>query len=162
MIAANDQIGTARPRSTSTIEPMDMDEPLEQSGGAAASETWTPWGSRGSSDPGALDLTVLDQGQRWVDITGTPHLLEQMSTTYLGNVEVLLVEHVEDLFYGYAAWVLRGEIRDALEGRLNPETVARQAGMPSLARLDPRTWLNATPLMRALRAERARRRLDSG
>lgn len=159
MTAAKDQIGTARLRSSSTIELVDADEPPETPNAAASKAAWTPWGSSG---PGALDLRVLDQGQWWVDITGTPHRLAQMSATYLGNVEVLLFEHAEYLFYGSAAWVLRGEIWDALEGRLNPETVAREAGVPSLSRLDPRTWLNATPLMRALRAELARRRLDSG
>lgn len=159
MIAAKDQIGTARRRSSSTIKLVDMDEPLKTPNAAASKAAWTPWGSSG---PGALDLRVLDQGQWWVDITGTPHLLAQMSTTYLGNVEALLIEHVEDLFYGYAMRVLRGEVRDALAGRLNPETVARQAGVPSLARIDPEAWLSATPLMRALRAELARRRLGSG
>lgn len=159
MTAAKEQVGTARRRSSSTIELVDADESLEMPNVAASKPAWAPWGS---SDPGALDLRVLDQGQWWVDITGTPHLLAQMSATYLGNVEALLVEHAEALFYGYAAWVLRGEIWDALEGRLNPETVARQAGVASLARLDPRTWLSATPLMRALRAELSRRRLDSG
>lgn len=138
---------------------MDADESLETPNDAASKPVWTPWGS---SAPEALDFRVLDQGQWWVDIMGTPHRLVQMSTTYLGNVEALLIQHAEALFYGYAAWVLRGEIWDALEGRLNPETVARQAGAASLAHLHPKAWLDATPLMRALRAELARRRLDSG
>lgn len=159
MTAAKKQIGTARRRSSSTIDLVDADESLETPNDAASKPDWTPWGS---SSPGALDLGVLDQGQWWVDITGTPHRLVQMSTTYLGNVEALLVEHTDDLFYGYATQVLQGEIWDALEGRLNPETVARQAGAASLARIDPEAWLDATPLMRALRAELARRRLDSG
>lgn len=40
-----------------------------------------------------MDLRVLDQGVWWVDVTGQPHRLTEMSTEYLDAVIAFVTEH---------------------------------------------------------------------
>lgn len=115
---------------------------------------FTAWGQHAH---GSLDLRVFDQAAWWVDIAQQPHRLEDMSDDYVANViRFLLV----DAGYFHRQTLLRELLQtygDLLLGRTPADLVARSAGVPRTSDLTPVQWLEATPLMRALRhrADRA-------
>lgn len=106
-----------------------------------------PFTAFGQFGRGKLDLRVFDQDIWWVDITGTPHRLDEMRFDYQSNVIMFLREHAD----GYhAATVIRSclqTVSDALGGH-DPVT-----GLDArvIAAQDPLTWLEQTPLLRRLR-----------
>lgn len=94
--------------------------------------------------PGRLHLDIFDQDQVWVDVRGIQHALHEMTSEYRANVIGHLLEHASD----YHA---------AVRSRANfDRAVARQRGVPPPDTRpipnDPREWIDATPLMRQLRA----------
>lgn len=106
-----------------------------------------PFTAFGQFGNGKLHLRVFDQDTWWVDITGTPHRIDQMSFDYQSNVIMFLREHAA----GYhTATLVRACLQatgDLLTGRavlpgLDPDTIAGQ---------DPLEWLESTVLVRKLR-----------
>jgi hypothetical protein len=98
-----------------------------------------------------LDLRVFDQAVWWVDIEQRPHRLEDMTREYVLNVIDFLETHA---VYYFAASQLREVVQrlgDHLLGRLSTSEIAEKLGAPPLSSLTPTEWLEATPLMRALR-----------
>lgn len=98
----------------------------------------------GQHGPGALDLRVFDQDQVWVDILGVPHALHEMDDTYRANVIGHLYEHA-DL---YLRGVVRDEFTETAVAALTGERPPDRADRPA----DAVGWVEATPLMRRLRA----------
>ncbi|MGB3763757.1 MAG: hypothetical protein WA966_11080 [Ornithinimicrobium sp.] len=112
---------------------------------------FTAWGQRAH---GALDLRVFDQATWWVDITQQPHLLEDMSQAYVANVIDFLLTDAE---FFHSETLRREWIQtcgDLLLGRPPADLVASAAGAPCTSDLTALGWLEATPLMRALRHRR--------
>jgi hypothetical protein len=110
---------------------------------------FTHWGQH---EYGTFDLRVFDQDVWWVDIAQQPHRLEEMGEDYIANVIAFLLNHRE---YYYLCTLRRSLIQvmgDSLLEQPNADLVAEQAGAPPLSALPPSTWLESTPLMRALRA----------
>ena len=110
---------------------------------------FTHWGQH---PPGTLDLRVFWQTVWWVDIHQQPHRISsEMSDLYVANVIGFLHRHRD---YYYLATVHRAVVTligDALLGRPpNLDRFVQQTGAtrPDLTAAD---WLEATPLMRALR-----------
>jgi hypothetical protein len=99
--------------------------------GAGDAGEFDPW----SVAPGLLDARVFDQDLWWVDVTGTPRTVRQLSDEHLDNVVQFLVD---------GATVFRLANRPGRLDRVND----RQTDLE---------WLNNTPLMRGLRAEVSRR-----
>ncbi|WP_160010049.1 hypothetical protein [Nocardioides sp. AX2bis] len=99
-----------------------------------------------------LDLRVFDQDQWWVDRTGTPHLLQDMSVEYLGNVIEFLLEH-RDGFYAdtIRRWFVQSLGDQLLFDEPGGELLAAVAGGPDWDEVAPEEWLESTPLMRKLR-----------
>lgn len=111
---------------------------------------FTAWGQH---KQGTLDLRVFDQGAWWVDIEQHPHRLTGMSEEYLSNVIDHLTLYNREY---YLASIRRQAIEDAVHmalGRASGNVLAREAGGPSGTEIEAEVWLEATPLMRALRAQ---------
>lgn len=104
----------------------------------------------GQYGPGRIDKRCLLQGQVWVDATGTPHALHEMPDAYLGNVIGYLRAQANAWRLQAAAWI----VVDVLLGITSPDE--GQAHLDALKTL-PEDWIDRTPLMKALRAELARR-----
>jgi hypothetical protein len=106
-------------------------------------------------EPDHLWPWVFRQHQVWVDFHGSEHEIESMTLLYIGNVIAFCRERAEQIrTLVYIDWVAR-----ALELALNGAGVegARAAleAEPEITG-DPEEWLEATPLMLALR-----RRIES-
>jgi hypothetical protein len=109
---------------------------------------FTAWGQR---EHGRLDLRVFDQDVWWVDIAQRPHRLAEMSGDYIANV-IAFLEQDCDYFYAETTRRLALQMAgDLLLGRVPDEVVARELDAPAHTDLTPQEWLEATPLMRALR-----------
>ncbi|CAM4008410.1 hypothetical protein JAAN108728_06895 [Janibacter anophelis] len=103
-------------------------------------------------------MRVFDQDVWWVDVLGRPHRLVAMSDEYLTNVITFLTEGEQRFHQGT---VLRGLLEDIgalLEGRPGGQQVLEATGAPALSEVEPRAWLEGSPLMRVLRRELAARR----
>jgi hypothetical protein len=98
-----------------------------------------------------LDTRVLWQDQVWVDRTGTPHALHDMSRQYLSNVLAYL--------HGRAAeWYLEALLNaTAVLAQATAREVSPEAHQETVTRaervlaLDPSSWIEETPLVGALR-----------
>ena len=106
----------------------------------------------GTGEYRTLDLRVLDQQRVRVDIRQQGHLLAQMSDEYVTNVIRCLLDNVECLYVETIRRSLYQMYGDLVLGRLSTDIVAQALGAPALTDLNPIDWLEATPLMRALRA----------
>lgn len=109
-----------------------------------------PFTAFGQFGEGQMDKRVFEQDIYWVDIKGTPHLLEEMSEEYRINVIMFLRDGVN---YFYTEAVLRFAATiacDALLGRQSGELIAHDLGLPNITDLTPQEWLESTPLMRKL------------
>lgn len=110
---------------------------------------FTAWGQWAY---GRLDLRVFDQDVWWVDIGQRPHRLTEMPWSYITNVVAFLARDAEYFFH---ETMRRGVLQiwgDLLLGRVPTDLVVHSLGAPALTDLTPSQWLEATPLMRALRA----------
>ena len=99
-----------------------------------------------------MDNRVFDQDVYWVKVKGEPFLLNEMPEDYRRNVITFLLDSVD---YFHANACLRAALtaaEDALHGRPNGDVLAEQFGIPFITDIDPVDWLEATPLMRRLRA----------
>ena len=97
-----------------------------------------------------LDLRAFDQDTWWVDRTGTPHRLEDMSRAYRRNVVRHLEDHAADFQRETCLRFAIQAFGDAFYGVGEPaESVAVAQDVVALS---PRDWLNTTPLMLKLRS----------
>lgn len=110
---------------------------------------FTAWGQH---EYGHLDLRVFDQSVYWVDIHQRPVRIEAMGPDYVRNVIAFLEQ---DCPYFHERTLRRSALQmygDLLLGRIPTDVVAGALGAPALTDVTPEVWLEATPLMRALRA----------
>ncbi|MEX1907266.1 hypothetical protein L6241_03015 [Janibacter sp. Y6] len=80
-----------------------------------------------------------------------------MSAEYLSNVIGHLTLYAARYHHGAIMRELIEGVADAAIGRVSAHELAQEAGAPSTTDLTPDEWLEGTPLMRAVRAELARR-----
>jgi hypothetical protein len=99
-----------------------------------------------------LDLRVFDQDIYWVDRLGTPHLLGDIDEVYVHNIINFLLANVAYFYLSTRRRVALQVAGDQLLGRPSGDVLALEVGGPALQDLSPQEWLEATPLMRALRA----------
>jgi hypothetical protein len=112
-----------------------------------------PFTAFGQWGEGHLDLRVLDQDVYWVDRHGTPHHLTTMTPTYRASVLAHLLEHVHSYWLATCRREVLQCVGDAwLHGTLGGELMAAALGALRTSDLEPRAWLESTPLMRRLRA----------
>lgn len=97
--------------------------------------------------PGRLDVRVLYQPTWWVDHAGRCLLIAEMSPSHRRNLLLFLAARCRELHRLEAAW-------DALGAGVSAGAFLGQvaSGAPATHQLDPFDWLEALPLMRALRA----------
>ncbi|WP_416957833.1 hypothetical protein ACNKF0_09555 [Nocardioides sp. T5] len=111
-----------------------------------------PFTAFGHLGPDRLDLRVFDQDLAWIDRTGRPHLLAEMSEEYVSNVIAFLVELREQYFVDtQRRWFIQSLGDQLLFGEPGCDVIAVAAGGPTWGEMSAETWLEATPLMRALR-----------
>jgi hypothetical protein len=75
--------------------------------------------------------------------------------TYIANVIGFLHRHRDYYYLCTLRRTLYQFLGDTLLDRPHADTLAADAGAPPLSELSPLTWLEGTPLMRALRARAA-------
>lgn len=114
---------------------------------------FTAWGQH---EPGVLDLRVLQQAIWWVDFHQRPHRLVDMADDYVRNVIHFLERDVDYFFAATQRAELLQRLGDHLLGRRSTSEIAEALGAPPLSALTPTEWLEATPLMRALRRRASR------
>ena len=118
-----------------------------------------PFTAFGHLGKGMLDLRVLDQTCWWVNSEGIPHPISEMSENYVDNVIAFLIEHREMYFADtQRRWFIQTLGDQMLYGDPGAEVLAVAAGGPTWSDLDAETWLESTPLMRALRRRVAGRK----
>jgi len=114
--------------------------------------TELPFTAFGQLGDDRLDLRVFDQDIYWVDRTGQAHLIADMSETYIANVVAFLVEFREGYFADtQRRWFIQTMGDQLLFGDPGGDGLAVEAGGPTWGELGAEEWLEATPLMRALR-----------
>lgn len=99
---------------------------------------------------GRIDLRVLGQDIYWVDITGAPHLLVDMSPAYRANVMRLI--HAQAVQW-WGEEVTGRALDAAIQVLKDPDDPATTAALDRLAALldlEPQEWIDASPLMRCL------------
>lgn len=117
---------------------------------------FTAWGQYAT---GILDLRVFDQGVWWVDFHRQPHRLTTMPLEYLLNVISFLESHAAQFHLATQHRLLVESVTAIWAGRTPTEWCALAAGATPLSLVTASVWLESTPLMRALRAEAARKAL---
>jgi len=106
----------------------------------------------GQFGEGALDLRVFDQDIYWVDRLGVSHPLKEMSQEYIANVIAFLVECREQYFADtQRRWFTQTVGDQILFDEPAGEVLGVTLGGPTWGQLTAETWLESTPLMRALR-----------
>jgi hypothetical protein len=102
-------------------------------------------------------FAALGQGTWWVDVEDRPHRLAEMTDEYLSNVIGHLLVHADTYRTWWQVGVTHDDTATVAEGRWAAELVARSAGAPAPWEITSAAWLEAAPLVRALRAELRRR-----
>lgn len=111
-----------------------------------------PFTAFGQFGPDKMDNRVFDQDIYWVNRLGEPFRLEEMTPEYRANVIKFLRESAA-YFHIHAVIRTIADIAVDVElGRVHGELIARSLGFPTIADLTAEEWLEATPLMRRLRA----------
>ncbi len=100
----------------------------------------------------ALDLRVFDQDEWWVDRLGHPHLLVEMPDDYRINVILFLREFAVEYHAANAMREAATALGEAMLGRTAFAVLAPDIGAARVIDCEPSAWLEATPLMRRLRA----------
>lgn len=116
-----------------------------------------PFTAFGQFGPNHLDLRVFDQATTWVDRLGRPHqIVDGMSDTYVRNVIGFLEEHRDMYFAGtQRRWFIQTLGDQLLYDEPGGDVLAVAVGGPTWGELTAETWLESTPLMRALRRRAA-------
>lgn len=95
--------------------------------------------------PGSLDRRILGQTNVWVDARAQVHALTDMSDAYRANVVAHLHVH--------ASWMWSASaVEELLTKPVSVNFAQRDAGIPFIGETDSHAWLEATPLVRELRA----------
>lgn len=117
--------------------------------GPDALEEFSHYGQYGH---GWIDKRCLlqDRDHVWVDVTGTPHALHEMSSAYLRNVIGFLHDQANAWMLQAVVWV----VVDVLLGITAPDQ--GKSRLDALEAL-PEDWIDNTPLMDGLRSELASR-----
>lgn len=111
-----------------------------------------PFAAFGQFGEDMLDLRVFDQDVWWVDRRGRPHLVAQMSGEYVANVISFLTQFREGYFVVCRRRAHIQALGDLyLFGDPGGDALAAALGAPTWDDLTAETWLESTPLMRALR-----------
>lgn len=111
-----------------------------------------PFTAFGQFGENRLDLRVFDQDVWWVDRLGHPHELTQMSGEYVTNLITFLTQNREDFFIAVQRCARIQAFGDlCLFGDPGGDALAVELGGPTWDDLTAETWLESTPLMRALR-----------
>ena len=120
---------------------MNSDDPMRLWPGE---RPFTDWGQFGY---GSLDLRVLDQTTYWVDVSGAPHHLCDMSPDYRVNVLAFLRDGADYYHLMTIRRLLIELYADLDAGCTDPPALRR---LPALLEAEPIAWLEATPLVHAL------------
>lgn len=99
-----------------------------------------------------LDLRVFEQDIYWVDRFGRPHVLTEMPEDYRQNVIAFLHDHVHGFHAGALLRSLALLVSDLMLHRPNGDLLAQSVGGAAVHEMNPEEWLEATPLMRRLKA----------
>lgn len=111
-----------------------------------------PFTAFGQLGEDRLDLRVFDQDVWWVDRHGHPHVIAHMSDEYIANVISFLTQFREDYFVDSQRRAHIQALGDLyLFGDPGGDALAAALGGPTWEDLTAETWLESTPLMRALR-----------
>ena len=108
-----------------------------------------PFTAFGQYGDGMLDNRVFEQDVWWVNATGEPFVLTEMSHEYLTNILEHLFLNVE---YFYACAMLRHAIEMTLTVFLpvEDEFVQHVDRKPSLHIMTPVEWMNMTPIVKRI------------
>jgi hypothetical protein len=107
---------------------------------------------------GTFDARVLDQGSYWVTAEGGVLLLASMATAHLSAVIRYLRARALLLHQSAMVGALVSLIEARAVGQTTAEQLTHDLTGQSIASITPEAWLEATPLMRALRRQLAARR----
>jgi len=108
--------------------------------------------------PGTLDARVLHQARYWVTADGVVLPLASMAGAHLSAVIRLLRARATPLHLAAMAATLADLIEACVTGGTTAEQLTHDLTGQSIASVSAHTWLESTPLMRALRRELAARR----
>ena len=108
--------------------------------------------------PGRLDARVLDQETYWVTRDAAVLPLRTMSTTYLRNVLSLLHDHATRMHLNAMVGALADLIEARAVGATTVEETTHMLTGTSIATVSAEQYLDASPLVRAVRREVTTRR----
>lgn len=108
--------------------------------------------------PGALDARVLDQETYWVTKEAAVLALRAMSTAHLTNVLALLHDHATRMHFNAMLDALAGLVEARATGATTAEEITDRLTGTSIATVSAEQYLDASPLVRAIRREVAARR----
>lgn len=111
-----------------------------------------PFTQFGQFGPGMLDLRVFDQEEYWVDASGNGHRLVDMSDSYRSAVVEFCLRNCSGYFTAHTRVTARAVLQMAAHGDTTDRLIAVAIAENMLELKDPWTWLEGTPLLRALRA----------
>lgn len=111
-----------------------------------------PFTAFGQWGPGNMDNRVFDQDIYWVNIAGEAFLLVDMDETYRHNVIGFLLDNAEYFHVHAALREVSEAVHSILGGHVPGSVLASELGGAATSSMEPQQWLEATPLMRKLRA----------
>jgi hypothetical protein len=109
-----------------------------------------PFSEYGQFGVGKLDLRVFEQGEVWVDRSGAPHQIAEMSEEYVRNVRWMLLSRCEEFHAACALLETLTEADKVLHGELSWLALREELGMLAVCEMDPVSWLHSTLLWRSL------------
>lgn len=118
--------------------------------GETGGTSWPPPGLLSLVEPGHLDARVLGQGTFWVSAEGAVLRLDQMPVEHLHSVAEMLRGRATGLHFWAvvdAIYAIRASARSDVPSGDVLEFALTGA---SIADVDARVWVAATPLMRAI------------
>ena len=102
--------------------------------------------------PGSLDARVLGQDRWWVDATGAPHHLGDLSAGWAANVVAHLYRRACEMHAVEAVCEALGvDVSAAGHAMWRAALTAAGGRAAPIAAVDPYDWLESQPLIRALR-----------
>lgn len=110
--------------------------------------------------PGTLDARVLDQEHHWVTIDGTVLAItdrEAMGTAHLENIATFLLGMAVSLHLDAMLFALADLLLAKAAGQTTAEAVTHHLTGNSIATTTAEQYIEATPLLRAIRREVAAR-----
>lgn len=101
----------------------------------------------GQVPPGKFSMEVLGQTEVWIGETSGPRLLATMDTQWRRNVAAYLTGRARELHHFEAIYEMTGAGASAAA-----YITLLLSGAPLIGDIDSYTWIESTPLFRALRA----------